>query len=138
PRKRVSPLGGEDCLRRQFSRSGGCGRGYVAMATGTIRSERLASAYYLTLGVLLVAAITLANPRAAANRIADALLSSSVFAPHAPTSLTATFRQGVSGYTGTVDTYIDAGFTTTSNATNVLLTTDGVPPANEERQTLIR
>src|SRR6185503_7172177 len=84
------------------------------------------------------AAITLANPRAAANRIADALLSSSVFTPHAPTSLTATFRQGVLGYTGAVDTYIDAGNPTTSNATNVLLTTDGVPPANEERQTLIR
>ncbi len=51
---------------------------------------------------------------------------------------TATFRQDVNGYTGTVDTYVDAGFTTTSNAAALLLTSDGGLPVTDERQTMIR
>jgi hypothetical protein len=57
---------------------------------------------------------------------------------NAVTSTTVTFQQGVSSYTGAVDTFIDAGNPTTSNATNVLLTTDGVPPTTDERQTIVR
>lgn len=53
-------------------------------------------------------------------------------------AVTVTFQQGVSGYTGAVDTYVDAGFPTTNNAAAVLLTTDFPPPTTDERQILIR
>ncbi|MBP7148345.1 MAG: DNRLRE domain-containing protein [Acidobacteria bacterium] len=54
------------------------------------------------------------------------------------TPVTATFRQGANGYTGSVDTWINAGATTTSYGGDVTLNIDGVPPATDERQALIR
>ncbi len=51
---------------------------------------------------------------------------------------TVTFRQGVNGYAGTADTYIDVAAPTTDNSAALLLTTDGPPDATDERQILIR
>src|SRR4029450_8872512 len=76
PRKCASPLGarpvapGAALVRADVATARGI------WATGPIRSERLTSAYYVSLGIFLLAAVTMANPRAAAGRIADALLAS--------------------------------------------------------------
>jgi MYXO-CTERM domain-containing protein len=50
----------------------------------------------------------------------------------------ATFQQGVGGYEGTVDTYLHAGAPDQSNAYSTTLNVDAPPPAEEERQILLR
>ena len=80
--------------------------------TGSVTGRGLAGLGVLVLGIVLLCAIP---------AVAD----------------TATFQQGVSGYAGTVDTYIQYNVTT-SNATAVTLNTDGTPPTEHESQILIR
>ena len=55
------------------------------------------------------------------------------------TPVTVSFQQGAGSpvYGGAVDTFIQSG-SATNNAAAVLLTVDGVPPATDERQILIR
>ncbi len=53
-------------------------------------------------------------------------------------AVTVTFQQGVSGYTGTVDTFLHAGSPTADNSAAATLVCDGPPPAADERQILLR
>lgn len=64
------------------------------------------------------------------------LIWSSVFATSSM-GATLTFQQGVGGYTGTVDTFIQSGSSANNSAVDPL-TVDGIPPATDERQVLIR
>ena len=111
------------------------------MATGSLRTLRFAPTP-LYLGVALIAtAAALPSARVAASFIVDALLagrgaavaSASPFDgnPLAPTSVS--FQQGVAGYTGAVDTYINAnsGAATTDNSGAVTLTVDLAPDVQQ-------
>lgn len=55
-----------------------------------------------------------------------------------PAPVVVTFQQGVGGYTGSKDTFLNANAVTTSNATVTPLIIDGGPPATDERHTLLR
>jgi hypothetical protein len=151
------------------------------MVTGTIRWSKSASTYYIGLGILLLAAMTLANPRIAANWLADQLLagaeargssfptrsdsepapvvaaqpspapveiasamaglprqSPSIKDTRALTSLTATFQQGVGGYTGTQDTFVHQNFPTTIEGSVVSWKWDTEDPVGFQAFGLIR
>jgi len=53
-------------------------------------------------------------------------------------SSSATFQDGVAGYTATVDTYVQAGTPDANNGLATTLIVDGPPPATDERQILLR